>query len=121
MSLRSLATRALALCGIAALAACDVSYPVTVLGPNGTAFRGYASNTFLRGGSFYATNGGVQCTGRYTQHSDIRTVSFPVQCSNGLNGIGTAAFDSPASGSGLVRMSDGSQWQFIFGRQALSL
>ena len=103
------------------LAACDVAYPVTVIGGDGMTFRGSATNTFLEGGTFQASNGRAVCTGTYRQHSDIRTVSFPVVCNTGLTGIGTAKFDTARSGSGFVTMSDGSQWQFIFGRDALRI
>ena len=112
-----------ALCGLVlgGLAACDVAYPVTVIGDNGMTFRGSATDTFLHGGSFQATNGNAVCTGSYDKFADISTVSFPVVCNNGLRGVGTAYFQSPTSGSGFVTMTDGSQWQFIFGRGALAL
>lgn len=100
-------------------AGCDVAYPVAVIGDNGMVFRGSATNTVLEGGSFHATNGNSVCHGRYHQTIDIKTVSFPVQCNNGLRGIGTANFESATSGSGFVTMNDGSRWQFIFGRAAL--
>ncbi len=100
------------------LSACDVAYPVTVIGDNGMTFRGSATNTFLEGGSFHATNGKSVCVGRYQQYQDIKTVSFPVNCNNGLTGIGTAHFDSATRGSGFVTMSDGSRWQFLFGKGA---
>lgn len=102
-------------------AACDVAYPVTVIGDGGQTFRGTASNTFLEGGSFHATNGKAVCSGTYRQYADISTVSFPVRCNNGLTGIGTASFETASSGSGFVTMSDGSRWQFIFGRGALAI
>ena len=101
-----------------ALSACDVAYPVSVIGDNGMVFRGTASNTFLEGGSFHATNGKSMCFGRFTQHVDIKTVGFPVTCNNGLTGVGTAFFESATRGSGFVTMSDGSRWQFIFGNGA---
>ncbi|MBY5933768.1 hypothetical protein KUV51_12225 [Tateyamaria omphalii] len=112
-----------ALCGLAlaALGACDVAYPVTVIGDNGMTFRGSATDTFLNGGSFQATNGNAVCTGTYDKFADISTVSFPVVCNNGLRGVGTAFFQSATSGSGFVTMTDGSRWQFIFGQSALSL
>lgn len=102
----------------AALAACDVAYPVTVIGENGVTFRGAATDTFLHGGSFQATNGKAVCVGRYDKFQDISTVSFPVNCNNGLSGIGTAFFESATRGSGFVTMSDGSRWQFLFGNGA---
>ncbi len=103
------------------LAACDVAYPVTVIGADGMTFRGSATDTFLHGGSFQATNGNAVCTGTYDKYQDISTVSFPVVCNNGLRGIGTAFFQSATTGSGTVTMTDGSQWQFIFGQAALSI
>jgi hypothetical protein len=101
------------------LSGCDVAYPVAVIGDDGMVFRGSATNTVLEGGSFHATNGKSVCHGRFNQTIDIKTVSFPVQCNNGLRGIGTANFESATSGSGFVTMNDGSRWQFIFGRSAL--
>ena len=120
LKLRNLRT---ALCGIGllAMAACDTAYPVTVIGENGMTFRGSATNTFLYGGSFQATNGQAVCVGTYDKFADISTVSFPIQCNNGLSGIGTAFFQSETAGSGFVTMSDGSRWQFLFGRGALAL
>lgn len=111
---------ALTLC-LAGLSACDTAYPVTVIGENGTIFRGAATDTFLHGGSFQATNGTAVCTGTYDKFADISTVSFPVVCNNGLRGVGTAFFQSATAGSGTVTMTDGSMWQFIFGRAALSI
>lgn len=107
--------------GFIALSACDTAYPVTVIGENGMTFRGSATNTFLYGGSFHATNGKAICTGAYDKHADISTVSFPVQCNNGLRGIGTAHFQTATAGSGFVTMTDGSRWQFLFGRGALAI
>lgn len=107
--------------GLVAVGACDTAYPVTVIGQDGTTFRGAATNTFLHGGSFQATNGNATCTGTYDKFADITTVSFPVVCNTGLRGIGTAFFQSETAGSGFVTMSDGSKWQFIFGRGALAV
>ena len=111
----------LGLAGVLAISACDVAYPVTVIGENGMTFRGSATDTFLEGGSFHATNGRSVCTGTYTKVQDISTVSFPVVCNTGLRGVGTAYFETPTRGSGFVTMSDGSRWQFLFGRGALAL
>lgn len=119
----SLFTIRAAVCGLvfATLTACDVAYPVTVIGDQGMTFRGSATDTFLHGGSFHATNGNAVCSGTYDKFADIGTVSFPVVCNNGLRGIGTAYFQSPTNGSGFVTMTDGSQWQFIFGQGALAI
>ncbi|MEM1373067.1 MAG: hypothetical protein AAGF78_01655 [Pseudomonadota bacterium] len=104
--------------GAMALTGCDVSYPVAVVGPEGGVFRGFATDTVLAGGQFSATNGQVSCSGRYARQVDVRQVSFPVRCSNGLTGLGRAQFESGASGSGTVFMADGSEWQFLFGPRA---
>ena len=111
------------LAGVATLfeAACVVAYPVAVIGDNGVTFRGAATDTFLEGGSFQATNGTVTCSGTYDKYQDISTVSFPVVCSNGLRGVGTAFFERFDSGSGFVTMQDGSRWQFLFGRGARAI
>lgn len=111
----------LALVATLGLTACDVAYPVAVVGGDGAVFRGTASNTFLEGGSFFTTNGPVSCRGTYSKHQDITEVSFPVRCSNGLSGVGTAFFESTTRGGGIVTMSDGSQWQFIFGKGASAI
>lgn len=100
------------------LTACDVAYPVAVVGQDGTVFRGVATDTVLNAGQFHATNGVVTCTGRFSRQVDITNASFPVRCSNGLTGIGTASFESHTKGVGTVRMTDGSEWKFIFGAAA---
>lgn len=109
---------ALALC---AVAACVVTYPVAVVGPGNAVFRGQATDAFLNGGTFVASNGSITCRGTYLPVSAGETSTFPVNCSNGLSGVGTAAFQDGVSGGGFITMQDGSQWQFIFGRGALQL
>lgn len=107
--------------GISALylTTCDVTHPVAVVGPGETVFRGTATATVLEDGWFQASNGGVNCTGRYAQTSDLEEVTFPVRCSNGLTGIGTAKYQSGRAGGGEIVMVDGSRWKFIFGQAAL--
>ena len=103
------------------IAACDVAYPVAVIGENGTVFRGVATDTVFEGGQFQATNGGTVCTGQFTRQAEVSQVSFPVRCSNGLTGLGKAKFENGTRGAGTVYMQDGSEWQFIFGRAAGSI
>lgn len=102
------------------LAACDVTHPVAVVG-QGQVLRGTATASFTQGGWFQATNGQVSCQGRYTLSPEPQTVTFPVSCTNGNKGIGTATYTTPTEGGGTVVMQDGSEWQFIFGRRALSI
>ena len=113
--------RTLAALGLITLAACDAAYPVAVVGPGGSVFRGQATALFLEGGQFQATNGAIVCNGTYLPAGAGETSTFPVRCSNGLSGVGTAVFQGGRSGGGLITMQDGSQWQFIFGRGALGV
>lgn len=105
----------------ASLAACDVTHPVAVVGPGKSVYRGTATASLVDGGWFQATNGGTTCTGRFRPASEARTVTFPVRCSNGLKGIGTATYETPRAGGGEIVMQDGSRWRFIFGRGALAV
>ena len=107
--------------GLALLAACDVSHPVAVVGPGNTVFRGSATATFLEGGWFQVTNGATSCQGRYRPGGQTGTTTFPVQCSNGMTGVGTATYETPRSGGGEIVMKDGARWKFIFGRAALAV
>jgi len=110
----------LALVGL--LAACDVAtHPVAVVGPGNTIYRGTATATLLEGGWFQVSNGTNTCQGRYQPGTIGATVTFPVRCTNGLAGIGTATYQSALQGGGEIVMQDGTRWQFIFGRSALAL
>jgi len=111
----------IAAAGLGLLAACNVSHPVAVVGPGNTVFKGTANATFLEGGWFQATNGKTSCQGRYRPGSQSGTVTFPVTCSNGLTGVGTATYETPRAGGGEIVMKDGSRWKFIFGRAALAV
>lgn len=105
------------------LAACDVAtHPVAVVGPSQTVYRGTATATLLEGGWFQVSGaGGNTCQGRYSPGTAGTTVTFPVTCTNGLSGIGTATYQSALEGGGQIMMQDGTQWQFIFGRGALAV
>jgi len=104
------------------LVACDVAKPVAVIGESGEVYRGVAVASFTRGGSFTATNGRVRCSGNYALPGENTRVSFPVTCSNGQRGIGVAVRDGRGlSGSGRIRMDDGSDWSFIFGPEAQAI
>ncbi|SPH20249.1 hypothetical protein ASD8599_00987 [Ascidiaceihabitans donghaensis] len=113
----------MSLCAVAVLglSACDVTHPVAVVGPANTVYRGTATATFLEGGWFQVNNGGNSCQGRYTPASETRMVTFPVTCSNGLKGVGTATYETPRAGGGEIIMQDGTKWRFIFGRGALAV
>jgi hypothetical protein len=100
------------------LAGCDITQPVAVIGDNGEIFKGTATAS-MSGSSFQASNGRVSCAGTYDGVSPSLTVSFPVICSDGRKGLGTATRDaSGITGSGTIRMNDGSDWTFVFGPAA---
>ena len=110
----------LALC--CGLAACDVvTHPVAVVGPSNTIYRGTATATLFEGGWFQVSNGPNTCRGRYSPGTIGTTTTFPVTCTNGLLGIGTATYQSAREGGGEISMQDGTKWQFIFGRRSLGL
>lgn len=102
------------------LSACsDITLPVAVIGPNGDVYRGTTTARLTGEGTFEASKGNVRCAGTYDSLSTSPTISFPVQCSNGLKGLGTAVREaSGMAGSGNIRMSDGTDWRFVFGKAA---
>ncbi|MCF2906592.1 hypothetical protein L0666_16480 [Octadecabacter sp. CECT 8868] len=107
---------------VGGLAACDVvTHPVAVVGPSNTVYRGTATATLFEGGWFQVTNGGNTCRGQYLPGTSNSTVTFPVSCTNGLTGIGTATYHTAVQGGGEIVMQDGTRWQFIFGRSALNI
>lgn len=113
------------LAGLAAaslLTACDVAtHPVAVVGPSAIVYRGTATATLLEGGWFQVSGGNNTCRGQYSPGAAGQVVTFPVSCTNGLTGIGTATYRSALDGGGEIVMQDGTRWQFIFGRSALSI
>jgi len=103
----------------ATVAACDVTYPVAVVGPSDTIYRGTATAQFLEGGWFQVQNGTTSCQGQYQPATAGQITTFPVKCTSGLSGVGTAVFQDGRSGGGMITMQDGTRWQFIFGQGAL--
>jgi hypothetical protein len=105
---------------MALLSACAITQPVAVIDQKGHIMRGTATAS-LTGGSFQVTNGKDTCAGSYDSLDESTTISMPVLCSDGRKGIVTATRDnSGQSGSGRVRMSDGTEADFIFGPAAAS-
>jgi len=101
----------------ALVAGCSATIPVAVIGQHGEIMRG--TNTVgLSEGSFSVTDGKVTCSGSYNALNDSRTITIPVLCSDGRRGIVTATRDGPMSGGGKVRLSDGTEADFIFGEAA---
>lgn len=108
----------LALAFALACAGCAYSEPVVVIGLHGETLRGSAT-AGLTGGSFIVGDGKLACAGTYDDWSLSTTIEMPVLCSDGRKGIVTATRDaSGMSGSGHVRLNDGSTADFIFGSAA---
>src|SRR5262245_44346197 len=117
MRLRTL----LGACDLAAsLAACVQTIPVAVIGRDGRILGG-TNTVSLAEGSFTVTDGKLTCGGSYDPLLQSKTISMPVRCSDGRNGIVRAIRDYAVSGSGTVRLNDGYQADFLFGTAASSL
>lgn len=106
--------------GALALSACTVTEPVVVIQQNGHMLKGTV-HAALNGGSFTATDGTLTCGGGYDALDMSVTISIPVTCSDGRRGIVIATRDaSGLSGSGTVRLTDGTEATFLFGSAAAS-
>ncbi len=100
------------------LAGCSVTEPVVVIGKNGDVLRG-TTTAALDGGSFNVSNGKLSCGGSYNSLDTSPTISMAVLCSDGRRGIVIVTRDrSGLSGAGTVRMTDGEELTFMFGRAA---
>lgn len=99
-----------------------VSQPAVVISDEGQVLRGFAQATWDGQGSFSVSGSGLTCSGVYDAMTTSTTLSFSVICNNGLKGIATSTRDaSLQTGSGVVRMFDGSEWNFVFGPIANTL
>ena len=106
-----------ALAGLA-LAACSVTVPVAVVPQSGPVMRGTATGS-LGGGSFTVTDGKLTCSGEYDALDRSPTLQMPTSCSDGRKGLVTATRDSNMTdGRGVVRLQDGFEAQFMFGKYA---
>jgi hypothetical protein len=73
----------------------------------------------LAGGTFEATDGKLTCSGTYDSLSQSVTLNAKVICNDGRTGFVIATRDRGGqSGSGRVRLSDGSEADFVFGNAA---
>jgi hypothetical protein len=113
----SRADRLAAICIAMLLIGCSVTVPVAVIGQHGEIMRG-TSTASLSGGSFSVTDGKVTCSGSYNALNESQTITIPVLCTGGRRGIVIATRDSAESGGGKVRLSDGTEADFIFGEAA---
>jgi hypothetical protein len=104
-----------------ALAGCAVTWPVAVISKNGQILRGTATAS-LTGGSFEATDGKLTCSGNYDALSESITLNAKVTCNDGRTGFAIVTRDRGLqSGSGRIRLSDGTEADFVFGAAAQAL
>ena len=111
-----------AVCIAATLCACETTVPVAVIGENGETMRGTATAA-LSGGSFQVsgTLKGIPttCSGSYNALDTSVTISMPVLCNDGRKGFVIATRQANGiDGSGRVRLEDGTEADFVFGRAA---
>jgi hypothetical protein len=100
------------------LTACTATAPVAVISDDGKVMRGTATAN-AHGGSFRVDGGGRTCGGSYDSFKSALTLSVPVTCSDGKKGIAIITRDPClCSGSGRIRMQDGSEADFVFGQAA---
>jgi S1-C subfamily serine protease len=109
---------ALAIVSLAACAPTSITVPVAVIEQNGRILRGTNTASF-ESATFEVTDGKVTCTGSYDPLNQSQTISMTTVCSDGRKGLIIATREaSGISGSGHVRMDDGSVADFVFGDAA---
>ncbi|WP_267550960.1 hypothetical protein [Rhizobium rhizogenes] len=101
---------------------CAMTVPVAVISGKGEVMRG-TSTAAMSGGSFQVSgklNGKpARCAGTYDPFDTSVTISMPVQCSDGRKGFVIATRQANGvDGSGRVRLTDGTEADFVFGRAA---
>jgi hypothetical protein len=96
---------------------CAVTGPVAVITPTGEILRGTTTSS-LAGGDFAVAGVTLRCSGTFDPSPGSPTVSVTAKCSDGRVGIGRALRDGARSGSGKIRMNDGSEASFVFGAAA---
>lgn len=100
--------------------ATSITVPVAVIGKGipGGIMRGTNTASFS-GGSFNVSNGTLSCAGNYNTGNPSPTISIPVLCNDGREGIVIATRDySGMSGGGTFTLSDGTTGNFMFGDAA---
>lgn len=103
---------------VLALAACSVTVPVAVVPKTGPIMRGTATGS-LSGGTFSVTDGQLTCSGTYDALDSSPTLQMPTTCSDGRKGLVTSTRDpNLTDGKGVVRLQDGTEAQFMFGKYA---
>jgi hypothetical protein len=98
---------------------CAVTVPVAVIAPKGQILRGTATASMSGSGTFSVTDGKLTCAGSYNSLDMSPTITMAVLCDDGRKGIITASRNGDGlNGAGRVRLTDGTEGDFIFGSQA---
>ncbi len=100
----------------------SITVPVAVISGNGDIMRGTATAA-MSGGDFRVEGmldgKPTTCAGTYDSWDTSPTISMPVQCSDGRKGFVIATREANGrSGSGRVRLGDGTEADFVFGKAA---
>lgn len=100
----------------------SITVPVAVISNNGDILRGTATAA-ADGGTFSASGNyrgkPLTCSGNYDSWSRSLTITMPVICSDGRKGFVIATREaSGIDGSGRVRLNDGTEADFVFGKAA---
>src|SRR4051812_28559574 len=94
--------------------ACSRTLPVAAIMSNGQTFRG-TQTAEPSGGHFSVSADNVTCVGDWNPWEQSDTIAVPVLCSDGRKGILTVTrTESRRSGGGRIRLSDGTEGDFIF-------
>jgi hypothetical protein len=110
---------AVATCLTVFLTGCSITRPVAVIGAKGQILRGTATASLTGSGTFSVTDGKLTCSGSYNALDQSLTIAMPVLCNDGRKGIITATRQLDGlNGSGRVRLTDGTEADFIFGDAA---
>ena len=100
-------------------AACSVTRPVALISNKGQILRGTATASLTGSGSFSVTDGKLTCAGSYNSLDQSSTIAATLLRNDGRKGIITATRQLDGlNGSGRVRLSDGSEADFVFGDAA---
>ncbi|WP_155983438.1 hypothetical protein [Nitratireductor aquibiodomus] len=119
--LKSKAIASIFMCAVASGCG-SLTVPVVVISDTGDVMRGTATAA-ASGGSFQASgkfNGKpLTCAGTYDSWNTSITISMPVQCNDGRKGLVIATREANGiDGSGRVRLEDGTEADFVFGKAA---
>ncbi len=88
--------------------------PPTAGGGNSPAAQ---ASAVAQDGTLKVSDGATRCRGEYDPTELSKSLQIALQCDDGRTGTATlTASADQTAGSGTVSLSDGTQWEFLFGR-----